>query len=730
MLAGAKENQVKASGKASAAEPAGRKENPPDSTPLWQSLALRAPSIQTKSIANQAGGPHRSAAHSAAPVEHKTPASNSGGGRPLDTTTRAYFEERFGRDLRPVRVHTGADAHAAAAKIQANAFTVDRHITFQDGLFSPQTTEGKRLLAHELTHVIQQDDGLTRDRQPLALEHHADAVAARVTAGASAADLLPTCANPAGAAPAVQRDPDPRSQEAERAANEMWGVINDINALDAQVEFTYYVSNGAMTLVSYQQTKPGGKALSSQSQDQFKRDALGFKGGVATGSTLVTFVGLTDGYFTMTFQRDAAKWSMVAWHEKKDASLPSTPPEGRAQPNTASAGWPVDVFARVQREVAKWVPVIKAYPGGTAVLNMSVKFDDDRLTAMNLLSQTNSGGKGPAFAPAAAGTETMLINTILAFSQGLGERTIKFKLDGAAPAGETKWRVVSAETDRGPSPPLPDEAEVIVADYHRMHAEIIRKWREGVKDAAIYAGMFGAEQLAFWLIGGVVAKGLGAVFELAAPRLIQFIRLGSKSGSRAGIEYLETMVARLPIAEREEMAVLARKMETEGIEALGQAERKSLDRLLKKLESLIEAPLTTAEKDTLRGRMATRFGATKPGVDAVFQAAKRGYQIHHRMPLEWAHKFPGIDANAGKNLIGLETEVHKGVNAVWTRLRNTAPAGKVDGNVVSRVMDIVDKHFGKWYDVVPGKSGLALEAEVFAAKGNAYDAVAALVSKL
>ncbi len=647
-----------------------------------------------------------------------------GEGAPLPHLER--IQASFGpeHDLSTVRSFAGPAAADAGRRLGARAFAVSERVAFAS---APTAA----LAAHEATHVVQQRHGLVRRTDPLALERQADAVAARVSAGASAADLLPSPAStPAAPAAALQCSPDPQAQEAERAAAEMWGLVNDIDRPGAEVEFVFFTSSGAMTLVSYRHTAPGSGSAGSVSLDDFKRDTLGFQAGSAAGSTLVTFVGTSERYFSLTLKRSARKWDLTAWGEAGNRGFPSTPPEGRTVPNAAGAGWPVDVVGRVQTAVAPWIPLLHAYPGGTSEFEFSVTFDDDRLTRLTPLGQTYSGGRGPAFAPAAPFTSTLLNNAILAFSQGLGERTIRFRLHGEAQAHETHWRVVEAATDRGPAPVLPDEAEVIVADYRRMHAEIIRLWREGVKDAAVYAGMFGAEQLAFWLIGGVVSKGLGVVFEAAAPRLIGLVRSASRGKSRAGIEYLETMVARLPAAERAEMQGLARKMETEGVEALGKAERQTLERLLKKLEGLIEAPLTTAEKTTLRGRMGTRFNAAKPGVDALFQSAGRSYQIHHRLPLEWSHRFPGIDPNAGKNLIALETDVHRGVNAVWTRLRASAPADKVSGNVVSRTMDIVDKHFKKWYDSVPSGSGRALETEVLAARDAALAEIDALVRAL
>jgi hypothetical protein len=77
-------------------------------------------------------------------------------GRPLDTTARAFFESRFGRNLEPIRVHTGAVPAQAARAIDALAFTHGPDIVFADGEYRPDTLPGRFLLAHELTHALQQ----------------------------------------------------------------------------------------------------------------------------------------------------------------------------------------------------------------------------------------------------------------------------------------------------------------------------------------------------------------------------------------------------------------------------------------------------------------------------------------------------------------------------------------------------------------------------------------------
>ncbi|MGH6847722.1 MAG: DUF4157 domain-containing protein [Methylocella sp.] len=77
-------------------------------------------------------------------------------GQPLDASSRAYFEQRFGQDIMKVRVHSGAAAEQSARDMDAHAYTVGHDIVFGAGQFAPGTIEGRRLIAHELAHVVQQ----------------------------------------------------------------------------------------------------------------------------------------------------------------------------------------------------------------------------------------------------------------------------------------------------------------------------------------------------------------------------------------------------------------------------------------------------------------------------------------------------------------------------------------------------------------------------------------------
>ncbi|HEY6352711.1 MAG TPA: DUF4157 domain-containing protein [Candidatus Angelobacter sp.] len=77
-------------------------------------------------------------------------------GQPLDAGTRAFFEPRFGHDFSNVRVHTDSVAGESALAINAHAFTTGSNVAFAPGKFNPHDSAGRQLLAHELTHTIQQ----------------------------------------------------------------------------------------------------------------------------------------------------------------------------------------------------------------------------------------------------------------------------------------------------------------------------------------------------------------------------------------------------------------------------------------------------------------------------------------------------------------------------------------------------------------------------------------------
>ena len=103
--------------------------------------------VQTKSDGHaQEGG-------EAPPIVHQVLGSS---GQPLDSATRAFFEPRFGAGLEGIRVHSDEAAGRSAQAVGAVAYAAGGDIVFAPGQYQPHSTEGKRLLAHELAHTVQQ----------------------------------------------------------------------------------------------------------------------------------------------------------------------------------------------------------------------------------------------------------------------------------------------------------------------------------------------------------------------------------------------------------------------------------------------------------------------------------------------------------------------------------------------------------------------------------------------
>jgi hypothetical protein len=91
-------------------------------------------------------------------------------GDPLDASTRAFMEPRFGYDFGQVRIHSDRRAHTAATALKAHAFTVGCDMVFAEEQFAPHTNSGRMLIAHELTHVVQQSSMGTAVQRQVAVD--------------------------------------------------------------------------------------------------------------------------------------------------------------------------------------------------------------------------------------------------------------------------------------------------------------------------------------------------------------------------------------------------------------------------------------------------------------------------------------------------------------------------------------------------------------------------------
>jgi len=109
------------------------------------------------------------------------------GGQPLESSVRSNFEPALGYDLSSVKVHNSAADSEISQSVGAKAFTLGQDVFFKGGSYSPDSSDGKKLLAHELTHVVQQSSGDIGGSNKLSVnspddpfEHEADKVAQEI----------------------------------------------------------------------------------------------------------------------------------------------------------------------------------------------------------------------------------------------------------------------------------------------------------------------------------------------------------------------------------------------------------------------------------------------------------------------------------------------------------------------------------------------------------------------
>jgi hypothetical protein len=133
----------------------------------------------------------------------------SGGGQPLAPEVRTDMEARLGHDFGDVRVHNDSGAHDSAKSVSAHAYTVGSNVVFQRDMYDPSSQAGKTMLAHELTHVVQQREGAV-DGTPAGGGIKVSDPSDRFerAAAANAERVMSTPAPATSAAPAVQRDAD------------------------------------------------------------------------------------------------------------------------------------------------------------------------------------------------------------------------------------------------------------------------------------------------------------------------------------------------------------------------------------------------------------------------------------------------------------------------------------------------------------------------------------------
>lgn len=116
------------------------------------------------------------------------------GGQPMDTSARSTLEPSLGYDLSTVKIHNSPEDSQLSQAVGAKAFTLGSDVFFKEGAYNPQSSDGQQLLAHELTHVIQQNEGNVGSSARMSVnapgdshEQEADKTAREITAQQKAA---------------------------------------------------------------------------------------------------------------------------------------------------------------------------------------------------------------------------------------------------------------------------------------------------------------------------------------------------------------------------------------------------------------------------------------------------------------------------------------------------------------------------------------------------------------
>ena len=294
-------------------------------------------------------------------------ASLRGSGRPLPGDLRSFFESRFGHDFGPVRVHDGSAASQAAREVNARAFTVGNDVVFGAGEWAPGTTAGKRLLAHELTHVVQQTPLVVR-RKALASPAPAEVGEAEPPAGAEApSGLEPEAAPPLEAAPS----PPPAGGESgsngddrgeptsapEGAAPVEPGSEAPAAEQEPAAAAMLIVEDGAEGLRAGQMRKSEFLARLRREVEAAAEAGLAGTEHSAQGCPFIAFwFGYYEGQSAERFNRD----------------LPRFVP-GDSRPDTADGYIPI-IAARVRASVATWARTgkITGVPRGLPLPGMSL----------------------------------------------------------------------------------------------------------------------------------------------------------------------------------------------------------------------------------------------------------------------------------------------------------------------------------------------------------------------
>ena len=281
-----------------------------------------------------------------------------------------------------------------------------------------------------------------------------------------------------------------RRAEVECALTQVWGLVRGMDEVGAQVELRFWAHRGALTLRSHRSSRGQERAGSVEEgvfAERFRR-------------LLVAYVGERTGEVVFTLHRTRTDWRV----DFRGSSEVPRPAEAKTQP-VRREGVSVGTYAAVTHMAGEMARLLGGPAGPDASFTAQVLLADDGVSGWEPGHHEGAGREVSRAARERLQGE--LIQALLPFTHGVGLREVHLTLRGGRRPGESaaSWRVVEAKTS-DPAPSFNEDADLI-AEYRALHETLLREWREEVVDSGQWALRLGAEELAFWVIGGVAAHG-------------------------------------------------------------------------------------------------------------------------------------------------------------------------------------------------------------------------------
>jgi hypothetical protein len=462
-----------------------------------------------------------------------------------------------------------------------------------------------------------------------------------------------------------------RKAEAATAMAGMRGVVG-AGRPGAEWVFRFWAQAGALTLLGFSRAAEG---------EGPRAEGNALAPGLETN--LSTLLGAHSGEVRLCLRRQRTGWSL----HSVSSTEASRPTEAKILP-VHRTGVSAETLSQAHSVATRLAEGLRVPEGGHATFLADVRLDDDLLLDAVTVRFEAVGGP-PVHAPGVMVKEE-ITQALLPFTHGVGPRTVRLRMEAVHSRGDTHalWQVVEAETLR-PDLPAPSSS---YEEHRALYERILREWREETRAAFLEAGTLSAEFLAAWFISGLAVRGGELLFDALAPRLAPILARG---GAEA-VGWLRSFLSRVRAPERERLHSLWLKGQTKGLTT---AEQAQLRKLLADLERLLDTRLDAAACKELRRSAREHFySRLHPELaNTLVNAAGKRFPVHHRLPLEYAHLFPEADVNHRLYLRAVHWDVHEKINMAWTTFR---PAGsKASARDVERAMEIIDRHFQRWYDI-------------------------------